>query len=130
MKATLTSLAVAVAALFAVTSVSAQDAPKARADVKKEAAAANKSGKIAEGEVDKTGASDQKNVKSVKPRAEVKEEAKAAAKKEAANPGDASPKDGSAGKSTAARADVKADAAKAKKAGEIVQGEGSGKTKP
>lgn len=118
---TITAIAIATAALFATAGATAQTT--SRDEVKKEAAAANKAGKIEHGEADHTGQTDQKNVKSVKPRADVKVEAKAAAKQEAANPGDANPKDGSAGKSTAARTEVKKDAIAAKKAGETAQGE-------
>lgn len=108
--------------VFAV-SAFAQD--KTRADVKADAASANKAGAIAKGE----GSAPAATAKSTKPRADVKAEASAANKAGAVPKGEASG-DKPAAKSTmtaeekaAARAKRKADAAAANKAGAIPKGE-------
>ncbi len=124
-----TLVAFVVAQVFAL-SAFAQDS-KPRAEVKAEAAAANKAGTIAKGEQDtKTPAA---NV-APKARAEVKAEAAAANKAGTIEKGDASDtaKPAKATKMTkeekaAARAKRKAETAKAAKAGEIVKGEGTPK---
>jgi|JI61114C2RNA_FD_contig_123_23975_length_702_multi_4_in_0_out_0_1 hypothetical protein len=125
-----TLVAFVVAQVFAL-SAFAQDS-KPRAEVKAEAAAANKAGTIAKGEQDtKTPAAT--NV-APKARAEVKAEAAAANKAGTIEKGDASDtaKPAKITKMTkeekaAARAKRKAETAKAAKAGEIVKGEGTPK---
>jgi hypothetical protein len=111
--------------VFAV-SAFAQD--KTRADVKADAASANKAGAIPHGEESGKAAA----TKSTKARADVKAEASAANKAGAIPKGPVSPADKPAAKSTmtaeekaAARAKRKADAAAANKAGAIPKGEAS-----
>jgi hypothetical protein len=86
MKKTLTSLTVALLALFGAQAAMAQAAAPARAEVKKEAADANKAGTTAKGEA---GAKEAPAAKSDKPRAEVKKEAAAANKAGATSKGEA-----------------------------------------
>jgi hypothetical protein len=129
MKKTLSSLTVAVLALFGAQAAMAQAASSpARADVKKETAAANKAGAIPQGEA--AMQSPPVSKKSDTARADVKKET-AAANKAGAIPGT----DGGAGvekagdkaakdaKSTQARPDVKKETAAANKAGTIPQTE-------
>lgn len=106
---------IAVLAQFAVAPVFAQ---ATRAEVKAEAASANKAGKTIKGE-----GSASPEGKSTKARAEVKKEAAAAEKSGTVvkGEGSASPE----GKSTKARADVKKEAAAATKAGAKTGGEGT-----
>jgi colicin import membrane protein len=122
-KLAIAAILVATQALAA--SAFAQD--KSRADVKAEAASANKAGAIAKGEVGAPVAA----AKSTKARAEVKADAAAATKAGTTPKGDAS-MEKPAAKSTmtaeekaAARAKRKADAAAANKAGAIPKGEAS-----
>ncbi|MDT7835218.1 DUF4148 domain-containing protein [Aquabacterium sp. OR-4] len=122
MKKSLITLSAVIAAVFASQAAMAQEAPKARAEVKKEAAAAEKAGTLPKGE--DAGAKDA--AKSTKARAEVKKEAAAAEKAGTA------PKGEGAGavekpKSTKARAEVKKEAAAAEKAGTLPVGEATKK---
>ena len=114
MKNSLITLSVIAAAMFTAQVAVAQDAtPKNRADVKAEAAAANKAGTI------EKGAAVPKATKptSDKPRTEVKAEAAAANKAGTIEKGAAVPK---ATKPTSdhSRAETKAEAAAATKSGE------------
>jgi hypothetical protein len=128
MKKTLSSLAVAAAALFAAQAVMAQS--PSRAEVKKETAEANKAGAIPG-----TGTGPSANVtppisaKSDTPRAEVKKET-AAANKAGAIPGtgtgpSANTTPAISSKSDVPRAEVKKETAAANKAGAI-PGTGTG----
>jgi Domain of unknown function (DUF4148) len=132
MKKTLSSLTVAVIAAFAAQGAVAQAASApARADVKKETAAANKAGTIPQGEAAMQAPPVSKQ--SDKARADVKKDT-AAANKAGAIPGTGvsnvpdtaagqqSPKE-KAATSTTTRDDRKKDTAAANKAGAIPQGE-------
>ncbi len=122
MKKTLSSLAIAAAALFAAQAVLAQS--PTRAEVKKEAAEANKAGQIPGTGTGPTGnASPPISAKSDVPRAEVKKEA-AAANKAGAIAGTGTGPSGNASpaissKSDVPRAEVKKETAAANKAGTI-----------
>lgn len=116
MKKTLITLSAVLAAVFAGQAM-AQD--KTRAEVKKEAAAAEKAGTIEKGEGSKNPEG-----KSTKARAEVKKEAAAANKAGTDKEATSAP----AAKSEKARADVKKEAAAAEKAGTIGKGEGPAAT--
>ena len=89
-----------------------------RAEVKAEAAAAEKAGTLPKGEISAAPAA-----KSTKARADVKKEAASAEKAGAIVKGDKS--DAPVAKSTKNRKDVKAEAAAAEKAGTIPKGEGT-----
>lgn len=123
MKNTLTSLTIAALALFGAQSVLAQMAPD-RAEVKKEAAAAAKSGETSKGEA---GAPVAKTPKSGKPRADVKKEGAVASKAKDTSKGEkgAVEAKGAApvAKTDTTRPEVKADAAAANKAGTTSKGE-------
>ena len=119
MKKTLITLSAVLAAVFAGQAM-AQD--KTRAEVKKEAAAANKSGAVEKGEASKNPEG-----KSEKARAEVKKEAAAAEK---SGKIDKEVTSAPAAKSEKARADVKKEAAAAEKAGTIEKGEGPTQAAP
>lgn len=88
-----------------------------RAEVKAEAASANKSGAIGKGEVTQAP-----KAKSVKARAEVKKEAASAEKAGTIPAGEAGSKDPKV-KSEKARAEVKAETKDAVKKGEIAKGD-------
>jgi hypothetical protein len=123
MKTSLTSLAVAVLALVGASSVFAQAASSpTREQVKKEAAAANKTtqGKVPEGQ---DTAVPKKPVQTTKPRADVKAETKTATKA-----GKTAVPEGQVGvptkpASSADRAEVKKEAAAAVKAGTTPSGQ-------
>ena len=115
MKKSLIAIAVATASLLSAQLAVAQDAPKVRAEVKKEAADAVKAGKIEKGE----GAAATAKTTGDKPRADVKKEAAAAEKAGTIEKG---PSLASTKASEAKRADVKKEAAAAVKAGEVGKG--------
>jgi hypothetical protein len=123
MKKSLLTLSAVVAALFTAQAFAQDAAPKARAEVKKEAAAAEKAGTLPKGE-GAVGGTAKDSAKSTKARAEVKQEAATAVKSGATAKGE-----GVAGaaaavpKSTKARAEVKKEAAAAEKAGTLPKGE-------
>ena len=118
MNKSLITLSVLAAALFtAQVAVAQEAAPKTRADVKAEAASANKSGTIEKG----AAVPKATKPKSDHPRAETKAEAAAANKAGTIEKGAAVAAPAKS-TSTKARADVKAEAASANKAGEIGKG--------
>lgn len=110
---TLTLMAATVALLGAQATFAADPAPKTRAEVKAEAKQAAKSTECYEAATPPKAQSD-------KTRAEVKAGAKGAATECEASPSPAA-------KSTAKRADVKAETVRAIKAGEVPQGEAGAK---
>ena len=114
------SVIAAVSALLAQGAIAQTEAPKARADVKAETAAAKKAGDaVPAGDSAKQ---EKMAKKSDKPRAEVKAETAAANKKgELTKPGEgASAQEKMPKKSDKARAEVKAETAAAKKKGDVV----------
>ena len=113
MKKIVIATAFAVSQLLAVSAF----AQTTRAEVKAEAASANKSGAIGKGEVTQPA-----KAKSTAPRAEVKKEAAAAEKAGTIPAGEAGSKDPKA-KSEKARAEVKAETKDAVKKGEIAKGD-------
>ena len=120
MNKSLITLSVLAAALFTAQVAVAQDAaPKARAEVKGEAAAANKAGTIEKG----AAVPKATKPKSDHPRAETKAEAAAANKAGTIEKGEGAPKT-TKPSSNKPRAEVKAEAAAANKAGDISKGEG------
>lgn len=113
------SVIAAVSALLAQGAFAQTDAPKARADVKAETAAAKKKGELTPaGE----GKPQEKMAKtSEKVRTDVKAETAAANKKgELAKAGEGPPQEKLPKKTEKARADVKADTVTAKKKGDVV----------
>ncbi len=122
MNKSLITLSAVVAALFASQAVLAQDAPKARADVKAETKAAVKAGKTVEGEG--SPAAGAKTASTKADRAEVKADTKAAVKAGKTVEGEGAPAAGAKTASTKAdRAEVKAETKAAVKAGKTVEGE-------